>query len=339
MASDDNFSFPSRNDLQTNQSPNKKKRIIKIIYFVILFLFLCGIAYLGYIYLIYEKTIDNISSGSNEVVAKEELADNKPRTILLLGLDSRKETGTMNTDVIMVASFNPQTKSSTIVSIPRDTYVKVEGYLPRKANAFYSVVTRLEKDSADKADKVVAKTEIRKIFGEFLGIHIDYVSVINFDAFKEIVDQLGGIDVDVDMDMRYTDPTDGTDINLKKGMQKLDGENALDFVRYRMSNGDTASSSDFERNQRQQKVIAAMIDEVKSFNIILKVVGILNALGDNIETDIPNEQLRSFIKTYAGISNSNIDYSPIQGTWTYPYIYLEESEIQAAQDSLLKQFK
>ena len=101
---------------------------------------------------------------------------------------------------------------------------------------------------------------------EFFDVPIDYVVEIDFKAFEDIIDAFGGITVDVDMDMRYVDPTDGTNINLKKGRQLLDGKQALDFVRYRKSNDGTAESSDFERNMRQQQVISALVAKIKSID-------------------------------------------------------------------------
>src|SRR5690606_37561279 len=122
----------------------------------------------------------------------------------------------------------------------------------RKANSFYAYVYK--KDNLLESYK-----QLKEVYGKFLGIPIDYVLVVNFNTLEAIVDELGGIHVDVDQNMKYVDPTDGTNINLTAGPQTLSGKEALDFVRYRHSNrGETPESSDFARNKRQQVVISAI---------------------------------------------------------------------------------
>lgn len=212
--SSENASLPSR--IKKQPMIKRKKRVVLMILLIFLLIVLTGT---GYIYLKYERMIDQVSADSDIEVPVLELAKSKPLSILLLGLDSRNNDGGLNTDVIMVATLNPERKTAVVVSIPRDTYLKVEGYRARKANSFYSVVHRLERESTNSENKLIAYDEIKKIFGQFLSIPIDYVMLVNFEGFEEIIDQLGGIDVDVEIDMRYVDPTDGTDINLKKGFQ------------------------------------------------------------------------------------------------------------------------
>jgi LCP family protein required for cell wall assembly len=306
------------------------KAVLKYVLILAIIIGLAGSIFLVYTYMNVEDTLDQIDSGTDIEVADKDLAKEKPLTILLLGLDSRPETGTLNTDVIMIASFNPENKSVTLVSLPRDTYVKVEDWKARKANAFYSILYNDNKETL--------YSEIKPIYSEFMGIPIDYVTVIDFKTFEGIVNELGGVTIDVDQDMHYEDPTDGTHIDLKQGVQELDGDQALDFVRYRHSNhGETPESSDVDRNRRQQAVIAAMVGKLKSFNALLKVNGILNVMGKNIRTDIPNQQLKSLIKTYATVSNDKIEYVPIEGVWKSPYIYLDEAQFEAAKAALQKQ--
>ena len=312
------------------QSKSKVRAVLKLVGIPVLILVLAGLIYITYTYRNVEDTLDRINTGTDEKVPREELAEQKPVSILLLGLDSRPETGTLNTDVIMVAALNPKDKSAVIVSIPRDTYVKVDGWRARKANAFYAVVYNENKETA--------LSEIRPIFSDFLDVPIDYTVVINFRAFTDLVDELGGITVNVDQDMYYVDPTDGTHIDLKAGVQTLNGDQALDFVRYRHSNnGETPESSDLERNKRQQAVLSAIIDKLKPFNAIAKANSILNVIGDNVRTDIPKQQMKSLIMTYAAISNDKIQYIPLEGVWQSPYVYLDEAGFEQAKMVLKRQ--
>lgn len=315
-----------------------KQRIVVII-FLIFIISLCtwGI----YTFLQFNAALKEMTTTTDPV--KKDVYGNEikkpdkkqPITMLILGLDSRGNIGVMNTDVIMAATLNPTTKSAAIVSIPRDTYVKVEGYRGRKANAFYALVAQLERQN--QLESGDANTEIKRIFSDFLETPIDYVVTINFKTLEAVIDGLGGVEIDVDMDMRYVDTADGTNINLKKGLQVLDGKNTLDFVRYRQPNpgpGATAPSSDFERNQRQQQVIQAVVSKLKTFNAVLKIGDIFSAASTHIKTDLSRSEIFEMIKTYAGISNDKIKYIPIEARWQSPYMYPDEDKFEEAKRAL-----
>lgn len=304
----------------------KSSPLRKVLLGLLLVFLLAGGVTLGYYYLKFEDVVGEISVGVDVVVPKKDLASQKPLSILLLGTDARQGLGLMNTDVIMVFALNPDRKTATVVSIPRDTYIDPTGWVPRKANGFYSAAYRDNKETV--------LDEVKNIFGEKLSIPIDYASVVDFKTFEDMIDALGGLEIDVDKNMCYRDNADGTFINLKAGPQHLDGKNALDFVRYRQSNCGTPASSDFERNERQQQVIARIVDKVKSPTIILRGGGVLDAIADNVQTDIPETQIKSLIKTYAGISNDNIKYIPLEGVWWSPYIYLDEEGFNDAVSRL-----
>ncbi|HEY0827933.1 MAG TPA: LytR family transcriptional regulator, partial [Bacilli bacterium] len=100
------------------------------------------------------------------------------------------------------------------------------------------------------------------------------------------------------------------------------------------SDGSTAESSDYERNQRQQKVIAAIVDKAKSIRGLLNLGGIFDAVGDNIKSDFIKEDLRDFIWTYKGIGNNHIKYIPLKGEWKSPYNYVSGEELEQAKQVL-----
>jgi len=285
--------------------------------------------------------------GEEKQLPKEERAQNKPISLLLLGLDTRPETGSMNTDVMMVASFNPETKTATVVSIPRDSDLSVKGYKRHKANGHYSAFYRFgqrEKGLEGDASLEYARDESRLMLSKFFGIKIDYTAVIDFKGFVDVVDALGGVNVNVDQNMRYIDNADGTNIDLTKGEQELDGEDALGFVRYRHSNSGanaTAESSDFERNERQSQVLGAIVDQMKSFRTLGKIGGILDAVGDNMRTDIPSQQIDNLINTYLidknPISRANVRFIPLTGNWSSPYVYLDQDKVEEAKQALAEE--
>ena len=323
--------LPTRS-MRTKSSKKRMHPFFKAILLIGLVLLIGSGVYLGYLWKQLDNTLEGISSDEPDVViAKEERANQKPMVLLLLGLDSREATRSLNTDVIMTIAVNPQTKQATIVSIPRDMNMKPTGYKEQKANAFYSISKRYGDDKPGGPDGLV-----KSMFGELLDVPVDYLTVINFKTFEDIIDKLGGIEVNVDMNMCYIDNADGTNIKLTKGFQKLNGEEALGFVRYRHSTnkcgkGRTAESSDFERNERQQRVLAAMLDKMTSLGGLLKVDGILQAVEDNVKTDIPKAQMMDFLKTYATIKKEDIQFIALAGEWRSPYVRVADDVLNSAK--------
>ncbi|WP_274651878.1 LCP family protein [Paenibacillus humicola] len=312
---------------------------------LLLLVVLAGIAgTLGYFYKLSKNAIDTITTDANPatVIPKAKSVAVKPVSIMLLGLDTRKETGSLNTDVMMIAAFNPKTKKATVISIPRDSKIELSGYNSRKANAYYANFLREAEDkTSDKAEADrTAKQGLRKMFGEFFGIPIDYTATINFQGFADVVDALHGVDVNVDMDMNYNDHAgqpDGTSIHLKKGFQHLDGEEALGFVRYRKSNDGKNMSSDFDRNRRQSEVLGEIADKLKSLSGVTKIPGVIKAVGNNMKMDIPSGEVQKMITTYFGISRSDITFIPLEGTWRSPYVYLDADKLEQAKAALRQQ--
>ncbi|MFK7693413.1 LCP family protein [Paenibacillus sp. HJGM_3] len=297
---------------------------LKSFFVLILILVLGALGYAGYLYWQINQAIDHV--GTNAPVAPDQSAKSKPLTILLLGTDTRSETGSLNTDVIMVASMNPNTQKATLVSIPRDTQVKLSGVKTNKANAFYANYVA--------ADKKTAQTKTKELFGRYLNVKIDYMAIINFQGFEDVIDKLGGLTIDVDMDMCYVDKFDGTNIKLRKGVQPLDGKKTLDFVRYRKSNCGTAESNDMERNERQQQVIDRMVGKLKSVEGVLKLGQVIESAAESVQTDIPSVQIKTFLGTYIGIDRDKINYIHLEGDWQSPYVILKNEELKAAQAAL-----
>lgn len=329
-----------------SKPPGKKIRWGRLIFLLLGIIILALACWVGYLFFVGDKNLNKISKqddGKDGItITKEQRAQVKPIALTLLGLDTRSETGSMNTDVMMVAAFNPKSKTATVVSIPRDSDLNLEGYKKHKANGYYAAffMNGRNKENLD-GDQIpaYARDETREMLSRFFGIPIDYTAVIDFQGFVDVVDALGGVNVTVDKDMRYVDTVDDTNIDLKKGEQKLNGEQALGFVRYRKSNPgrgytQTAASSDFERNERQSQVLGAITDRLKSFSSVTKVDNILNAVGDNMRTDIPKAQIENMIKTYFGINRSDIRFIPLTGNWKSPYVYLDEDKLQEAKQAL-----
>ncbi|QAY68311.1 LytR family transcriptional regulator [Paenibacillus protaetiae] len=277
------------------------------------------------------STVDNVTVPAAESVKKKAVG------IVLLGMDTRPKGGTMNTDVMMVAVFNPNTKTATVVSMPRDTLIELDGYKERKANSYYANFYNQaieEKGLSKDAAKEDARQAMSRMMSKYYGIDIKYTGIINFQGFVDVVDALHGIKADVDINMRYVDTADGTNINLKKGVQTLNGQQTLDFVRYRKSNDGSNMSSDFDRNQRESQVLSLITDKMKSLNGVTKLGDVIEAVGKNFSIDMPSNEMQNMLKTYFGISSSDITLIQLEGTWKSPYVYLDESKLDEARAAL-----
>ncbi|CAM4447855.1 LCP family protein [Paenibacillus phoenicis] len=308
------------------------KRFFKTV-LTLLILGVIGVGlYAGYLFYTADQVID--ATGTPDKVAPEKSAKVKPITMLLLGTDYRPQTGTHLSDVMMVIAMNPDTKSATVVSLPRDTKLELDGYKTNKLNAYYPNFL-----AAEKKTGIPATQEMKTMMGKFFGINIDYVTVLNFQGFRDVVDALGGVDVNVDADMCYRDTADGTNINLKKGEQHLNGEDALGYVRYRKSNckPQTKGSDDFDRNRRQNEVLHALIDQAKSLNGVMGAGKVIESVGKNMETDLESQQMKNIIQAYWNISKENVAFVPVTGDWKSPYVYLHQDELEAAKQALKDQ--
>jgi LCP family protein required for cell wall assembly len=270
------------------------------------------------------------SNGDKVPVSQVSKTTVKPLTFLLTAVDEREgNEGSLNTDVMMLFRVNPETHQGTVVSIPRDLEIEADKSgldTSHKANYFYAYYYNKNKNTA--------LYETKRLFSDVYQVPIDYMAVINFDGFRKLIDQLGGMTVDVDMDMRYQDESDGTDIHLNKGKQQLNGKQVLDFIRYRKSNLGTAESSDMERNQREQLVLNQLLDELTTLNGLTAWSGILDIIGSSIKTDIPAEELRTLTKSYRDLKPATVQYIHLNGEWESPYLVVKQRDLEEALKAL-----
>jgi len=190
--------------------------------------------------------------------------------ILLLGGDSRGlgKNEAPRADTLIVASIDPVTKEGALLSILRDTYVKIPGYGEERINASLAL------GGPELAMKTVS---------ELLDLPIQYYIYTDFQGFIALIDAIGGIDFYVEKDMKYSDSADGHqyDIDLKEGMQRLDGSKALQYVRFRHD-----ALSDYARTERQRNFLMALAEKMQSSSSLIKLPRILSAVDPYIETNL-----------------------------------------------------
>lgn len=195
-------------------------------------------------------------------------------TFLLMGTDD----GNGNADTLMVATYDVAERRVGVVSIPRDTIVDRTWSRYPKINGAYS---------GGKVDRV------RQEVSQLLGIPIDYYVKVDIKGFVELVDAVGGVDFDVPVDMDYDDPAQDLSIHYKKGLQHLDGQQALEVVRFRHNN-DMTGYSDTGRTNTQQQMIRAVLDKVLSWGSLGKIKSLLDVCMDNVQTDLTAGELLYF---------------------------------------------
>jgi LCP family protein required for cell wall assembly len=184
--------------------------------------------------------------------------------ILLLGSDQRPGTGGFRTDTILLLTLNPNDKTIHLTSFPRDLYVYIPGWTMQRIN------TAL----AHGGFETLAMT-----FEYNLGVRPDHYILINFWSFVDVVNSLGGIDVNAAKDLSEYVSGRGW-VTIPAGVNHMDGETALYYTRSRKS------TNDFDRNRRQQEVLTALLDRLMSLYTISKVPDLFKIYTENVTTDL-----------------------------------------------------
>ncbi|MBF6599112.1 MAG: LCP family protein [Dehalococcoidia bacterium] len=223
--------------------------------------------------------------------------------VLMVGIDRRPTEGNTltRTDTIEVVSIDPKTKSATILGVPRDLWVEI----PLKSGGTYQ-------DRVNTA-LVAAETQnysegpiglMKEVIQRNLNIKIDHYVMVDFSGFKQIIDGLGGIEVDVPervYDPYYSEsekPGDYNPQDFKPGLQHMNGSTALAYSRIRYS------SDDLDRIQRQQRVIFATIAKANSLGVLKNAVDLWNQYKNTIQTDISDGQIPGYALLAKQVENN-----------------------------------
>jgi LCP family protein required for cell wall assembly len=252
----------------TEQRYDNKKRILIITGLLLLTLVVAAAAFFG--------GMNDKSKQGTELSGVH-----KKINILLLGINQRKnDIGRSN--VTCMVTVDTDTKDVSMLWVPRDSRVKIPGHGWNKIGHAYAY------DGHKLSEQTVA---------DLLGVPIDYYVAINMDGFKKVIDALGGVDINVDKRMYYYDPYDEGEvdndglIDLKPGMQHMDGNAALQYVRFRHD-----EMGDIGRIERQQKFAKALLADVISPSIITKIPNVIKEANSVFKTDMPVSEMLSVAK-------------------------------------------
>ncbi|PKR78340.1 LytR family transcriptional regulator [Halalkalibacillus sediminis] len=197
--------------------------------------------------------------------------------VLILGSD-QDQHGISRTDTIMIGQYNTNENSAKLVSIMRDTYVDIPGEGYNKINAAYAIG---------------GPELLRKTIEENFGIEINYYSIVNFRGFEQIVDTIAPDGVEIDIEKRMYYETKDVTIDLYPGEQKLDGEQLLDYARFRAD-----KDNDFGRVARQQHVMSLLKEEMTSFTGVINLPRAVGTLQPYIDTNMETSKIISLAGDY-----------------------------------------
>lgn len=216
--------------------------------------------------------------------------------LLFVGADDNNEEmpDGGRADAIIVASINLKESNLFLLSIPRDTLVDIEGYGEDKINHSFS-----------EGGIELTKSTVENL----LHIPIDYYAVTNFSGFKDIVDILGGVEIEVDKRMYYR-TYDGM-IDIEKGYQRLDGEKALQYVRYRHD-----AMGDITRVERQQNFLIALAGEALAPENFTKLPEVASKLLDSLDTDLSAGQVVKLSKLLKSMDSSMMESATLPGDFS-----------------------
>lgn len=244
--------------------------------------------------------------------------------ILVMGVDysydnHNRVSRNGRSDTLALVQFDPFKNGINIISIPRDSYVDIPGYGKDKINSAFA-----------KGHQELA----RKTVSSLLGIDIDGYMIINLQGLIDLVDRLGGLKIYVEKDMSYKDSWGHLNIDLKKGLQKLNGDQAQGFIRFRHD-----ALGDITRVQRQQSFLKVLFRKMASPAGLVRLPWVIPALHSAVETDIPVSELAKIANFARMLPPEKITTCTLPGNFSGPdspvsYWLLDDADIRDLVRSL-----
>ncbi|GAB9260139.1 LCP family protein [Ligilactobacillus animalis] len=305
------------------RDPKLRKRICWTLLALTLIVFLGAGTYIYHILNSAKDTLDKTYNGSNITKSRDVssvLKDKRPISILLLGTDTgdlgRDDTG--RTDTIIVATLNPETKTTTLTSIPRDTKVKV----PDSINSY---------DKVNSAYTIGGVSTAIETIQDTLDIPIDYYVLVNMRGLTQIVDAVGGITIKPLLTFKYED----ADVTKGKTVT-MNGKQALAYSRMRYDDPE----GDYGRQKRQKQVIEAIVNKSLSVSAVSNYQKLLKSIGSNMQTDLTYGDMITIATSYKD-AGQTIESNVLQGQDTMldglSYQVASASEKKKVSDAIRKQ--
>lgn len=310
-----------------NKKTKKRVKVLRIIGVLLLIIMLFCAGFVGY------STYKNGWGVKGMIQTamrqdEEKLADLDPITVLIMGVS--EDISSKLTDTIIVASYNPKTQKATLLSIPRDTFVgknKNTATPSNKINALY------------QTNPIKTLEAVNKI----TGLDIKHYVVISNNALVELVNEIGGVEFDVPINMNYDDSSQNLAIHLKKGVQKLNGEQAEGLVRFRKNNDGTTypleyGDNDLGRMRTQREFITELTKQTLQLKNITKIGNFFDIVKKNVTTNFKNwSVIKDYIAYAVDFDTENIQTAILPGEAGYYNKYSFFIYDQKETDKLVKE--
>ena len=289
------------NNKKRKKIVNYKRFAVVTVTLVVAALVLIFGYFYSYIASFNNKAVDLSKKG---LTSKLNKADGESCNILVMGVDIGTPGATnandpKRTDTMILAHYNAENKKINLVSIPRDTLIKINGK-NQKINAAHAIGgVNYTVDAVEK----------------LLDIQIDYYGKINYEGFVKVIDAIGGVDMDITRKMDYDDPTQDLSIHFEKGTAvHLNGKKAEEFFRWRKNtDGSGFENGDLGRIENQHIFISKVMSKIKSPSIVFKIPSILSAIKSSVETNMDAQEILKYGFRFATIDNDKLSIDTIKG--------------------------
>ena len=317
-----------------------RKFYLIITIFTSVFLFVVGVLFLG-TYNIDDATFafsNNPEDKDNDGIENNNNDDNddpsdKTKKDLINIVVLVGDKWESNTDSITVASYNPNNKKLSLVSIPRDTKVEYADMPIPKINAVYR--------RKNGPENLMSSLE------EMLEIDINYYIYLNLSTFADVIDLLGGVDINIPVDMHYDDPTQDLHIHFTKGLQHLDGKKSELYLRFRKPNDNVFTEemlkyyngSDIKRIEAQKNFIKELVRQKANLFYLTKLADVVNTVYENLETNLTLGQAMEYITLAVDFTTENLETYSLPGSdqMIGSYDYFVRSKIKTYE--IIKKLK
>ena len=280
------------------------KKVFKQVFFRSLLLYLVVFLLIGG-FVLWNRNL----GGGDDIAELDRASARDQRNLVIFGTD---KSG-LRSDVIMILSVNPKTDTVSLLSVPRDTKIRLNGS-SKKINEAFAV-----------GKESLAVQTVKDLLG--IAIH-DYLTV-NFSAVETAIDELGGVEFDVPCNMHYTDSDQDLYINIQKGRQLLNGEDSVKVMRFRQY-----PMGDLQRNAVQQDFFKAALDQKLKAKYIGKIPAIYGLIENNIRSSMSVSELLSYVNAVKKMKEPVIQTFELPVSISDPYVVIK----QADADAILQEY-
>lgn len=282
----------------------KSNKVMKTVIIIALALIICVGVGVTCFTVFYLSSINSKSSAIN--INYLEPQKGQPVNILVAGVDiasnNSLELGKKNNikkaNAIVLLHYEPKDEKLKIISIPRDTMIKLNE----------------KRQKINISNSVNGPKYLTNNVEELMNTKINYYVQLDYNAFRSVIDSLGGVDVNIDKNMNYDDNVQNLHINFDKGLTRLNGEKAEEYFRWVKNSSDKDSEgNDLLRIKNQQMLMESVINKFGKFSTIFRYPAIISSISKHLETNMTPNQILKYARIFSNLKNENISLTTAKG--------------------------